>query len=156
MFAYPQPASANSPVIQETLPRSSLGYTTNNLYPGFPPVMADGRSIVASYQPEAILNTTLLQQNHIQTNWQYRQYLTNHADQIMQKNFREACNDMGYFERFTQAERGNTGPITSSGPPKSTKGDSDLKQMYLSRAELEHKQRILLQSQEALFRQDAK
>lgn len=155
MFSYPQPASADFPVIKETLPRSALGYTTNNLYPGFPPVMADGRSIVASYQPEAILNATLLQQNHIQSNWQYRKYLTANAGEIMQKNFREACNDMGYFERFAPSERGDTSPITKSGPTVSS-SHSDLKEMYLSRDELAHKQRVLLQSQEALFRQGAK
>jgi hypothetical protein len=157
MFAYPQPQSVENalPVIKETLPRSSLGYTTNNVYPGFPPVMADGRSLVASYQPEAVLNNTLVQQSHIQSNWQYRKYLTAHADEIMQQNLREACNDMGYFERFMPSERGNAGPITQSGPraAASTSAASDLKQMYLSRDELGDRQRVLQQSQEALFRQ---
>jgi hypothetical protein len=155
MFAYPQPESTQCafPVIRETLPRSSLGYTTNNLYAGFPPVMADGRSIVASYQPEAVLNSTLLQQNQIKSNWQYRKYLTDNANQVMQQNFREACNDMGYFERFAPSERGNAGPITQSGPSPKVASPSDLKQLYLSRDELNDRQRVVLQSQDQLFRQ---
>lgn len=155
MFSYPQPESTQCafPVIRETLPRSSLGYTTNNLYAGFPPVMADGRSIVASYQPEAILNSTLLQQNQIKSNWQYRRYLTDNANQVMQQNFREACNDMGYYERFAPSERGNAGPITQSGPSRQVASVSDLKQLYLSRDELNDRQSVVLQSQDQLFRQ---
>jgi len=155
MFSYPQPESTECafPVIKETLPRSSLGYTTNNIYAGFPPILEDGRSITASYQPEAVLNATLIQQNQIQSNWQYRKYLTAHADQIMQQNFKEACNDMGYFQRFAPNERGNAGPITQSGPKVNRPDPSDLKQMYLSRDELNDRQRVLLQSQENLFRQ---
>jgi hypothetical protein len=155
MFSYPQPQSVENafPVIKETLPRSSLGYTTNNVYPGFPPIMTDGRSIVASYQPEAVLNTTLIQQNQLQSNWQYRKYLTANADQIMQQNFREACNDMGYFERFAPSERGNAGPITQSGASVRRRKDvGDLQQVYLTRDELSDRQRVVLQSQEALFR----
>ena len=153
MFSYPQPDSIG-PLIKETLPRSSLGYTTNNLYAGFPPIMTDGRSIVASYQPEAILNTTLIQQNQIQSNWQYRKYLTDNAQQVMQQNFREACNDMGYYERFVPSERGNAGPITQSGATLQRRKDvGDLQQVYLSRDELNDRKRVVLQSQEALFRQ---
>jgi hypothetical protein len=156
MFSYPQPESVDCafPVIKETLPRSSLGYTTNNVYAGFPPMMADGRSIVASYQPEAVLNATLIQQNQIRSNWQYRKYLTTNAQQIMQQNFREACNDMGYHERFLPTERGNTGPISQSGASmRPRKEVSDLQQVYLSRDELNDRQRVVLQSQEELFRQ---
>lgn len=156
MFSYPQPESVDCafPVIKETLPRSSLGYSTNNLYAGFPPIMSDGRAIVASHQPEAVLNTMLIQQNQIQSNWQYRKYLTNNAQQIMQQNFREACNDMGYYERFVPSERGNSGPITQSGASVQRRKDvGDLQQMYLSRDELNDRQRVVLQTQEELFRQ---
>ena len=159
LFSYPKPESVECafPIIKETLPSSTLGYSTNNLYPGFPPHMADGRSLIASYQPEAVLNTTLIQQNHIQSNWQYRRFLTQNANDIMQQNFREACNDMGYQERLTPTERGDWGPITGSGPSnnnnKAPPSVSDLKQLYLSRDDLDLRQKVMLQSQEALFRQ---
>jgi len=155
LFSYPQPESVQCafPVIKETLPASSLGYSTNNLYPGFPPKMADGRALIASHQPEAVLNTTLMQQNQIKSNWQYRRYLTENANDIMQQNFKEACNDMGYQERLTPAERGDWGPITGSGPShKPPANVSDLKQLFLSRDDPESRQKVVLKSQEALFR----
>ena len=67
------------PIIKETIPKSSLGYNTNNKYPEFPPLMSDGRSIISSYQPETVVNTELLHRNGIQTNWQYRKYLTENS-----------------------------------------------------------------------------
>jgi hypothetical protein len=88
------------PVIKETLPKSALGYNTNNKYPQFPPLMADGRAVVASYQPEAVINNSILKETGIQTNWQYRNYLTHNAHDIMQYNFKEACNDSGYYKRY--------------------------------------------------------
>jgi hypothetical protein len=91
--------SSAYPVIKESLPQSALGYKTNNKYPEFPPLMSDGRAVTASYQPEAVLNEKLLRSNNIQSNWQYRRYLTKHANEIMEYNFREASNDAGYFAR---------------------------------------------------------
>jgi hypothetical protein len=148
LFSYPQPDSVACafPVIHETLPRSKLGYDTNNLYPEFPPFMVDGRSIVASYQPEAILNTNLIKKNAIQSNWQYRKFLTDNSQMILKQNFREACNDVGYFERFLPGEMGNGDPIdhvpflyTSYLQTTQPQGysNSDLKDMYLSREQLD-------------------
>ena len=85
------------PVIKETVPKSALGYNTNNKYPEFPPLMKDGRAIVASYQPESAINNNIILENGIQSNWQYRQYLTNNAIDVMNRNFRDACNDAGYY-----------------------------------------------------------
>ena len=73
----------------------------NNKYLGFPPLMSDGRSVTASYQPEAVLNNELIKTNNIQSNWQYRKFLTENSKQIMEYNFREASNDAGYFKRYS-------------------------------------------------------
>jgi len=137
----PQNINAAYPVIKETVPQSSLGYTTNNNYPKFPPLMSDGRSVTASWQPQAVVNADLLQQQNIKSNWQYRKYLTENSKQIMEYNFREASNDMGYYKR-------EVGVVPSTNPPYQYKSvndnsatygrqDSDLKQMYLSREQLE-------------------
>jgi hypothetical protein len=137
MFSYPQPETVECafPVINETLPRSKFGYHSNTTYPEFPPLMADGRSLIASYQPEAMF----------QSNWQYRQYLTANSQQIAQQNFREACNDVGYFERFLPGEMGSQAPVTntpylynsylSSAEPVGY-NQSDLKTLYLTREQL--------------------
>jgi len=81
------------------IPSFAQGYSANNVYPGFPPLMADGRSLIACWQPEAVENNQLVKNSGIKTNWEYRKYLTKNADSIMHRNFQEAANDMGYYTR---------------------------------------------------------
>jgi len=123
------------------IPRSSLGYGANAVYPGFPPLMSDGRSIVASDQPEAVLNNALLKETGIQSNWEYRQYLTNQAKDIMRYNYRETANDVGYFKRYQDTPDGYSVPyaypsfISNEKPAGYV--SSDLKNTYLSREQLQ-------------------
>ncbi len=100
------------------------GYTTNNIYNGVPPLMMDGRSVIASYQPEAWLNESLLKESGVKSNYEYRQYLVNNAKDIMRRNFEESANDCGYYVNSNQA------------PPARVRDTSDLKQLYMSREEL--------------------
>jgi hypothetical protein len=132
---------------------SSRGYAANNVYPGFPPLMNDGRSLIASWQPEAVENNLLLKSSGVTSNWEYRKYLTHNAPSIIQRNFAEAANDCGYYD--LGVKRGNESsylPIFA-GLPKSYsspahydsyiqsehtfgKSNSDLKANYLSREQL--------------------
>lgn len=146
-----QPENIRSayPIIKETLPRSSLGYNTNNKYPEFPPLMSDGRAVFGSWQPESVINADLIESNNIKSNWQYRQYLTHNSQQIMEYNFREASNDVGYFKRhmdIPSIQPNNAKGLTSSPYLYSSVLDetkpfghstSDLKTMYLTREQLE-------------------
>ena len=137
------------PVIKETVPRSSLGYATNNKYPEFPPLMSDGRSITTTWQPEAVINDDLIQSNNLRSNWQYRKYLTNNAKDIMEYNFRESCNDVGYYKRPIDLPNMQSNKAVSlSGTPYNFTSildqskpfgyqNSDLKEMYLSREQLD-------------------
>ena len=164
MFSYPQPESTSCafPVIEETLPRSKLGYASNNVYPGFPPMMTDGRSIIASYQPEAVLNNSLIKSQGITSNWEYRKYLTHNSQAIMQQNFREACNDVGYFERFMAQGSNNAEKMGKNAPymyssylDSSTPqgySNSDLKDLYLSREQLNSRKVSPPLTQEQIFR----
>jgi hypothetical protein len=137
-----EPASFESayPPIKETLPPSALGYRSNNKYDGFPPLMSDGRTITASYQPEAVLNNHLLKEIGVESNWQYRQYLIKNSTEIVQYNRMQTANDAGYFKRYADEEstKYSTPILYSSfeqkptGPPS-----SDLKDMYLSREQLQ-------------------
>lgn len=133
------------PPVTETLPRSSLGYSSNNVYAGFPPIMTDGRALIASYQPEAQENSQLVKDSGIKSNWQYRKYLTENATQIAEQNFKEACNDTGYTQRFSLHQRTpddkirNTPFVYPSYLDASTPSgysSSDLKNLYLSREQL--------------------
>ena len=125
-----------------TLPPSALGYHTNNKYEGFPPLMADGRTITASFQPEAILNEHLLRETGVETNWQYRQYLTKHAKEIMKYNCVQTATDAGYLKRYTDLNQGETHstpylyPTYESNQRPKGYQDSDLKELYLTRDQL--------------------
>jgi hypothetical protein len=111
--------------------KSTLGYDTNTLYPGFPPKMSDGRALIASWQPEAILNRNLVESAGVDSNWKYRKYLTKNADEIMDYNRKESANDIGYYMRFPKSD------ILTSDSSSRMKETTDLKQLYLSREELD-------------------
>jgi hypothetical protein len=165
MFSYqPEKLESAYPIIKETIPRSSLGYGTNNKYPEFPPLMQDGRSIVSSWQPEAIINEDLIQSNNIKSNWQYRKYLTNNAKDIMQYNFRESCNDVGYYKRPIDLPNMQSNKVSNlGGTPYSFSSvldnskpfgyqTSDLKQVYLSREQLDARKISPVITQEQLIK----
>jgi len=150
MFSY-QPENINSayPIIRETIPRSSLGYNTNNKYPEFPPLMSDGRAITGSWQPESTINKDLIESNNIKSNWEYRKYLQQNSQQIMEYNFRESSNDVGYFKRpidipSIQSNGANGIRLTPflyssvlDGSKPLGYASSDLKTVYLTREQLE-------------------
>jgi hypothetical protein len=125
------------PILQ--IPKSSLGYTANNQYSSYPPLMSDGRSVMSSWQPEAVINRNLLADTGITSNWQYRKYMIDNAEKIIKYNCAEACNDTGYFVQYV-----NPSNDQSFGTPKfyqyyqePTIGQvSDLKQTYLTREQL--------------------
>jgi hypothetical protein len=124
----------------EDLPSSSFGYHTNNVYQGFPPLMADARSVVASWQPESYTNDRMIRENGIQSNWQYRQYLTQNATAIMKQNFSESANDIGYYD--INASSIASRPITAS---------SDLKELYMSREDLQSRRIAPVLTQEQMM-----
>lgn len=114
---------------------------SNNIHFNFPPIMADGRNY-ASWQPEAVINQRIQQQENINNNWSYRQYLQKHGLQIMEYNNLEACYDLGLNSHY------NTDKTPASNVPHkftsiydtNTPGfgycNSDLKNPYISREQL--------------------
>jgi hypothetical protein len=103
--------------------------------------MNDGRNY-SSWQPDALVNEIIQNQEGIKTNWNYRQYLQRNALKIMQYNNSEACYDLG-LDPHTQ-----TGNTPSSNVPHMFKStfdnsmpgfgycNSDLKNPYISREQL--------------------
>jgi hypothetical protein len=152
------------PIIKETVPQSALGYHANNKYDGFPPLMSDGRSVTATWQPESTINADLIQSNDIQTNWQYRRYLTKNALEVMQYNFRESSNDIGYYKRPLEvldiqsnlvSDMKNK-PYTFNSVLDNTKPlgymSSDLKDSYLTREQLNSRKISPVITQEQLLK----
>jgi hypothetical protein len=132
------PTSLNFPSMPQP---TELGYQSNNLYDNFPPLMSDGRTVIASYQPDAVANQQLVKDNGIQTNWEYRKFLQTNAKEIMQQNCTSMSNDIGYVRRY-ELEPVKNVPYSftslSQRRPETTPAysDSDLKRMYLTREEL--------------------
>jgi hypothetical protein len=114
---------------------------SNNIHFNFPPIMADGRNY-ASWQPEAVINSRIQQQENIQSNWQYRQFLQKNGLQIMKYNSKEACYDLGIDPHTTT----NTTPSSNvpftyrssfdTAKPGFGYCNSDLKTPYLTREQL--------------------
>jgi hypothetical protein len=121
------------------------GYQINNQYKKFPPLTADGRNIHASWQPGSEVNNAIIRENNIQSNWQYRKYMTANANQLREKLFQDALNDVGYKSRNE----------TSSEAPSfmEYKGLSDLKDNYLTREELQAKMVVPSLTKEQLLEQ---
>ena len=125
--------------------------------------MHDGRNY-ASWQSGAAINENLRKKTGIKQNWEYRKYLTENSQQIARDNFREACNDVGYFERFAPDERGyksekhDTPSSYLVYKDQSTiiNENSDLKNLYLTREELSSRYEPVTLTQEQLFSKIAK
>ena len=125
------------------MPQSRLGYHSNNKYDEFPPIMADGRTITASWQPDAVLNKYLLKDSGIKSNWQYRQYMIDNGKDIMKYNRMQSATDAGYIKRFDDLskEQVHSTPYMFTSYLDTTKPagyqTSDLKELYLTREQLE-------------------
>ena len=131
------------PVIKETIPQSNLGYYANNRYPGFPPLMNDGRSIIAGNRSETLLHNSIVKQSGEINNAKYRQYMISNAKSIMENDFRNASNDVGYYERFVDQISAKAvgapylySSVVDNNQPQGY-AESDLKAIYLSREQLE-------------------
>ena len=126
--------------VPDALEPTQLGYSTNNVYANFPPLMSDGRNIISGFQPESATNQFLLEKLGIQSNWQYRQYLQNNAKDIMKYNCMNMANDVGYINRFDGESKGPNVPTSFTTMSDNTRSNqSDLMQTYLSREQLQQK-----------------
>jgi hypothetical protein len=134
-------------------------YQSNNKFEQFPSIMNDGRSVLASWQPGTVVNQIIQKENGIQSNWQYRQYLAKHANEIRAQHFQAACTDTGYFVRDHKTE-----DIASYQTPQvygslqepikhRGSGSSDLKELYLTREQLQAKQVVPSLTQAELIKQ---
>ena len=81
---------------------SNYGYTMNNKYPNFPPLMNDSRNLIASYQPITIIENKYVKEANTTSNMEYRKYLMDNAKSIMLHNIQQACNDVGYYHPFDE------------------------------------------------------
>ena len=143
----------------ENIPKSSLGYDTNNKYSNFPGIMNDGRSVIASWQQEPVINQGLVKDSGVTSNSAYRNYLIHNSQSILAHNVQESYNDVGYYKRYAEPpkEYNLTGSpylfnsVTDKRKVANT-NDSDLKKLYLSREELEARRVVPSFTQEQIIR----
>jgi hypothetical protein len=112
---------------------------SNNIHFNFPPIMSDGRNF-SQWQPGDVVNKTLRKENKINTNWQYRKFLVNNADQIIRMNQREACNECGCCLAGPSQPTSNQPFVFKDCLDNSMPfgyENSDLKKIYLSAQQLQ-------------------
>jgi hypothetical protein len=113
---------------------------SNNIHFDFPPIMMDGRNF-AKWQPGAVINQQIRQDNDIKSNWQYREFLTKNADSIIESNQLDACDNCCYCPSLKTGESIPNSPfLYKSCVDKSQPfgyENSDLKKLYLSSYELQ-------------------
>ena len=114
---------------------------SNNIHFNSPPMMSDGRNF-SSWQPEAVVNKRIQQQENITSNWSYRQYLQKNAQQIMKYNSMESCYDLGLDAHATADKTQSVNvphlynSFMDSSKPAFGYSNSDLKNPYLTREQL--------------------
>jgi len=128
---------------------------SNNIHFDFPPIMSDGRNF-SSWQPGSVLSEELRKNAGIKSNWEYRRYMTQNADQIIKMNQMSACNQCCPVYNNSDISSSNSPYIFKSSSDKSKPfgyEDSDLKNIYLSKFQLESRMVTPVVSQSQLLEQ---
>tara|TARA_Y100000590_G_C15396116_1_gene891985 strand:+ start:127 stop:528 length:402 start_codon:yes stop_codon:yes gene_type:complete len=127
---------------------------SNNIHHNFPALMSDGRNF-SSWEPSCKINDEIRDKAKIQSNWQYRIYLTNHGNNIIQTNRLSACdNCCPCWQKMQPIIPNNKYLYKSCSDKKKPYGyhHSDLKNIYLSREELNSKLIAPILTQEQYLR----
>ena len=130
---------------------------SNNIHFDFPPIMSDGRNF-AKWQPGAVINQEIRKENNIKTNWQYRQYLVENADSIVKSNQLEACDNCCYCPAEYNSQSTSNSPFLYKSCAEKSQPygyeNSDLKNIYLSRQQLQSRMVAPVITQEQYLQQN--
>ena len=127
---------------------------SNNIHFNYPALMSDGKQFT-NWNTACTTNNALIEQNNIQSNYQYRQYLIKHGKQLMDVNNKIACDECGfcqYSQAYTPQPVGKY--LYKSCEDKSRPygyENSDLKNMYVSRQALQSRLSGPLMSQQGML-----
>ena len=113
---------------------------SNNIHFNSPPLMSDGRNF-SSWKSSCSLDEEIKKKIKIDSNWDYRQYLTQNSDSIIKHNLKLMCD--GCCKCYYNRGEGGIDKYLFSSCSDSTTPfgyhQSDLKNLYLSRQELNGK-----------------
>ena len=128
----------------------------NNMYYNFPPIMHDGRNY-ASWQPGTEINNNLREKQGIISNSQYRKYLIANADKIIRGNQVESFNETGLNMSNYNKDNNTNGPFIFNSAVDNRKPSgyetSDLKNIYLSKYQLQSRMVTPVLTQAQLLKQ---
>jgi hypothetical protein len=133
---------------------------SNNIHFDFPPIMKDGRNY-ANWQPGGALNEEIRKDNKIHSNWAYRKFLTENADNIIRTNQALACDDCcscpANYPNVVQPTTNNNTPFLYKSCLDNSQPfgyeNSDLKNLYLSDVQLQSRMVTPVLTQEQILRQ---
>lgn len=114
---------------------------SNNIHFDYPALMSDGRNYT-NWDPACEKNKFLIAKNDIQSNFQYRQFLTNNANNLIKTNKKQACDNCGVCDYGHPLQKNtNNGKylyksVSDQHQPYGYE-TSDLKNLYLSREQLQ-------------------
>ena len=128
---------------------------SNNIYSDFPAMMSDGR-VHTEHETACDINNELQKSVGIKNNYDYRQYLINNGLDIMSQNMEssQGCSNVKHFSDVVAHGKYLFKSFTDTNTPFGYE-KSDLKNLYLSRKQLESKMTAPFVTQEELLRQRA-
>lgn len=128
----------------------------NNIYSNYPPLMSDSRYFT-QHVGNQIMNDRMKLNQNIQSNFDYRMYLTHHGDEIIKHNQTRACNECGTCQyKPNTSSQNNTNKymfkgITDAMTPYGYE-NSDLKKEYIDRQSLQSRTYTPLLTQSQLLK----
>lgn len=129
---------------------------SNNIHFDFPPMMSDGRNF-SNWNTGASINEDIRKKSNITSNWEYRKFLTQNADKIMNNNFVSACDECCSIPMLKQNNNTSNSPfLYKSCLDISTPygyENSDLKNLYISTYQLQSRMVTPVISQDTLLEQ---
>ena len=126
---------------------------SNNIHFNAPPIMSDSR-LYTSFNPSCNLNSNLRKQLDIKTNYEYRQWLIHNGNSVREANYKLAKNEnSGCIEAARNFKTNNKYLFQSCLDSSKPFGyeQSDLKNMYLTRNQLQARTNPHILTQEQLL-----
>jgi len=124
---------------------------TNNIHFNSPPLMSDGRNF-ANWDPACKQNEILMNKQRIQSNYQYRQFLIKNGESLMKTNNKQSLDNCGTSlygsPLFVDTNNGKyLYKSVRDGTQPYGYETSDLKNLYLSREQLQSRLSAPIMSQ---------
>lgn len=126
----------------------------NNIHSHFPALMEDG-NLYTNWNSASLTNDMLKNKSSQRDNYQYRQWLVSNAESVMKQNqvnaFADSCTNNNMFKKVANSSkyifRNCNDKVTPPGYET-----SDLKDVYLSKQELQERLTAPIMTQEELLK----